>query len=169
MAQILWLGSLPLLGPSLGSLLPFSGPCSPFPAPAGRLEAFKRNVWCKVSGRGVILHNKSKELAGELRGIPAVAQWNWWHFWSARTRVQSPAQHSGLKIRCCRSCGSGRHCSSDLIPGLGKPYASGRPKKKRENGGHRELSSGSGNGAGEAGGEGGRERRTLSLSVFLSF
>ena len=34
-------------------------------------------------------------------------------------RVQSLAQHSGLRILDCGNCGMGCSCSSDLIPGLG--------------------------------------------------
>jgi len=37
---------------------------------------------------------------------------------------------SGLRIYCCRSCGLGGNCSSDLIPGPRTPYAKGWPKRK---------------------------------------
>lgn len=40
---------------------------------------------------------------------------------STETQVRSPAQHTG--IRCCRTCGLGGDCRSDLIPGLEAPYA----------------------------------------------
>ena len=42
------------------------------------------------------------------------------------------AWHSGLRIGCCCSWGLGCNCGLDLIPGLGSPYAAGRPKKKKK-------------------------------------
>ena len=39
------------------------------------------------------------------------------------------AWHSGLRIRCCCSCGVGRNFGSDLIPGPWTPYALRQPKK----------------------------------------
>ena len=45
-----------------------------------------------------------------------------WHLCSARM--------PWLRVWHCRSCGVGRNCSSDLISGLGTPYAMGQPKKK---------------------------------------
>ena len=54
---------------------------------------------------------------------------DWQCFCSTETQVQSLAQHSGLRIWHCRGCG--HNCSSDLIPGLGTPYAVGHlPKNK---------------------------------------
>ena len=54
------------------------------------------------------------------------------HLCSTRTQLQSLARRSGFGIWRCRSCVIGhRHGSSDLIPGPGMPYASGRPKKKK--------------------------------------
>ena len=53
------------------------------------------------------------------------------HLWSTGTQVQSPAQHSGLRIWCCHSCGVGCNCSLDLIPDLETPYAKRWPKKKK--------------------------------------
>ena len=48
---------------------------------------------------------------------------------SARTQVQSLAQwHNGLRIWGCHSCGFSHNYCSDLIPGLGTPCASGRPR-----------------------------------------
>ena len=38
----------------------------------------------------------------------------------------------GLRIQHCPSRGLGLHCSSDLIPGLGTPYAARWPKKRKE-------------------------------------
>ena len=43
--------------------------------------------------------------------------------WCLETKVQSPAWHS---------CGLGGTCGSNLIPGLGTPYAMGQPKKKKK-------------------------------------
>ena len=62
-------------------------------------------------------------------GVPAVAQWNQWYLWSSETQVQPPAWQSGLRIQCCHSR---RNHGSDLIPGLGTPYAIIRPKKKKK-------------------------------------
>ena len=42
--------------------------------------------------------------------------------------VQSPTWYSGLRIQHCHNCGIGCDCSSDLILGLGAPYATGQPK-----------------------------------------
>ena len=56
-------------------------------------------------------------------GVPAVAQWvndpmaaAWV---AAEAWIRSPAQHSGLRIWDCHSCGGGRSCGSDSIPSLG--------------------------------------------------
>ena len=54
------------------------------------------------------------------------------HLWSTGTWVQSLAQHSGLRIWRCDSCGSGSNSGSDLIPGQGAPYAMGQPKVERK-------------------------------------
>ena len=51
-----------------------------------------------------------------------MAQQDWWRLGSTGKQVQSPTQYSRLRIWRCRNC------SSDLIPGPGTPYASGRPK-----------------------------------------
>ena len=59
-----------------------------------------------------------------------------WHLGSTGARVQSLAQHSGLRIQCCHSCGIGHKCSSDLIPSLGTPYADGQPKEKEKKNSH---------------------------------
>ena len=46
--------------------------------------------------------------------------------------VRSPAQHSGLGIWGCCSCGLGCNCGSDLIPGPEAPHATGKPKMKKK-------------------------------------
>ena len=51
--------------------------------------------------------------------------------WRAGMQVWSLAWYSGLGIQYCHSCGIGCNCGLHLIPGLGIPYASGRPKKQR--------------------------------------
>ena len=51
------------------------------------------------------------------------------HLGSPGMQVQSPAQHSGLRIWRCGSCSLGCNDGSDLIPGPGTPYAVGQPKK----------------------------------------
>ena len=61
-----------------------------------------------------------------------VAQWDRWCLCSARTRVQSPARHSGLRIRHFCSCHVGHNCGSDLITSLGTPYATGMPQRKKK-------------------------------------
>ena len=63
-------------------------------------------------------------------GVPSMAQWDRQHLGSAGTQVWSPAQHSGLTIRCCCSFGLDGNCSSDLILGLGTPYAKRQQKEK---------------------------------------
>ena len=64
-----------------------------------------------------------------------MAQWDWWHLGSTRTQVQSPTQHSGLRIWCCRSCGLGRNCSSDVIPAQELQMHKGKQKwgEKKQN------------------------------------
>ena len=62
-------------------------------------------------------------------GVPAVAQRDQLHLCRPGTQVQSPARHSGLRIRCRCSYSIGHNCGSDLIPGPGTPYALGRPQK----------------------------------------
>ena len=65
-------------------------------------------------------------------GIPAVApqdQWQW-RLRSDGMQVPSLASLSGLSIWGCRSRGLGHNCGSNLIPGLGTPFAKGQPKKK---------------------------------------
>ena len=57
-------------------------------------------------------------------------QRNWQHIGSTGTQVHSPAQHSGLRIWHCRSCGLGRNCAWALIPSLGTPYAMSGQKRK---------------------------------------
>ena len=58
-----------------------------------------------------------------------------WHrglmiwFASVTLLIQSPAQPSGLRIRCCHSCGTGCRCGSDLIPGLGTSICHGCSQK----------------------------------------
>ena len=52
--------------------------------------------------------------------------------WRGGMQVRSPAQHSGLRIWRCHSCGIVCNCGLDLIPVLGTPYATGWPKRKKE-------------------------------------
>ena len=61
-----------------------------------------------------------------------MAQWDWWCLWNAGTQVRSLAWHSGLRIWHHHSCSIGHHRGSDLVPGLGTPYAMGLPEKKRK-------------------------------------
>ena len=47
------------------------------------------------------------------------------------------AQYSGLSVWCCHNCSIGHNCGSDIIPGLGPPFAWGwgegtkKDKKKK--------------------------------------
>ena len=66
-------------------------------------------------------------------GVPAVAQRDWLGLCSTGMQVRSPAQHSGLRFQHCHSCGIGCNCGSDMIPGLGTPYAVGWPEKEKKN------------------------------------
>ena len=58
-------------------------------------------------------------------GVPAVAQWvkdpalSLVAQVAAEALVRSPAWRRGLGIWCCRSCGIGHSCGSDLVPGQG--------------------------------------------------
>ena len=61
-----------------------------------------------------------------------MAQQDQGHLWSTGLQVQSPARHSGLRIRHCSSCGVGHNCGSDPIPGLETPYATEQPKKEEK-------------------------------------
>ena len=59
-----------------------------------------------------------------------MVQWDQQHLGVLGQRFDSQPRHSGLRIQHCSSCDLGHNCGSDLIPGLGIPYASGRPKVK---------------------------------------
>ena len=61
-----------------------------------------------------------------------MTQWDWQHLGSPGIQAPSPAQHDELRIWRCCSCGLGCKYGSDLIPGLGTPYATGRPKKRKK-------------------------------------
>ena len=61
-----------------------------------------------------------------------MAQWDQQSLRNFGTQVQSPAWHRGLRIHCFRSFVLGQDYGSDLILGLGTPYALGQPKKKKE-------------------------------------
>ena len=61
-----------------------------------------------------------------------MAQWDGRHLGSAGMQVQFLAWNGWVRIHCCHSCSLGPNCGSDLIPGLGTPYAAGRPKMKKK-------------------------------------
>ena len=65
-------------------------------------------------------------------GFPAVAQRDLWHLGSDEMQIRSLTGYSGLRIRCCHSLGLGHNWGSDLITGLGIPYAMGWPKKGKK-------------------------------------
>ena len=52
------------------------------------------------------------------------------HFGQTGMQIRSPVWHGGLGIWHNHSCSLGHSGSSDLIPGLGNPYATRWPKKK---------------------------------------
>ena len=56
------------------------------------------------------------------------------HLGSSGTRVRSPAQHSGLRIRCCHSCSFGGSCGLNLISGLETSicHEAAKKEKRRE-------------------------------------
>ena len=67
------------------------------------------------------------DAAGERCGVvSAIAQV------AVEVRVLFPAQHSGLKIWHCHSCGIGCSCSSDLIPGPGTSICHGSGQKPNQ-------------------------------------
>ena len=74
-------------------------------------------------------------IKNQLRGVPAVAQWDWQSICSTRLQVlfppstPAPACAVGYQILCCRLA---QNCSKDLIFGLGTPYATGWPIKKKK-------------------------------------
>lgn len=63
--------------------------------------------------------------------VPTVAQEDQCCLGSTGSQVWSSAWHSWLRIWYWGSCGLGSNCGSDLIPGLGTPCSTGRPKKKK--------------------------------------
>ena len=89
--------------------------------------------WRRKSNHSHQLHPPTKNLLSqsEYRGDLAVAQWGQWYLGSAGAQVRFPARHSGLTIWCCHSCGLGHSCSSEVIPGLGAPYAEGQPQNSK--------------------------------------
>lgn len=72
---------------------------------------------------------KDLKLWSELKNVE---EFPLWPLISAGMQVQSPVRHSGSGIWCCHSFGLGPDCCSDLIPGLGSPYAAGRSKKEQK-------------------------------------
>ena len=70
-----------------------------------------------------ILRQKKKK-KNHNPAAPAVAQQDRQHLGSAGMSVRSAAKHSGLRMQHYRSCSLVQGCCSDLIPGLGAPYAS---------------------------------------------
>ena len=72
-------------------------------------------------------------------GVPTVVQQHWRHLGSTGTQVRSLAQHSGLRIWHCCSCGLGLKLQLRSDPWPGNPYVEGQPKKKNKT---KQLSSG---------------------------
>ena len=59
-----------------------------------------------------------------------MAQRGQWHLWSTGTQVGSPAGPGGVRGGYC--CSLGGSFGLDVIPGLGTPYDSGWPKKRKK-------------------------------------
>ena len=76
------------------------------------------------------MRGKKKKLERKGKGVPASAR-GLVASWRTRMQVRFWAWHSGLRIQHCHSCGLGRNCGSDLMPGPGAPYAVGWPKKEK--------------------------------------
>ena len=95
--------------------------------PAGKAP-IRLLAWESPYAAGAALKKKKEKKRG-LSRVSAVAQWDRQHLRSTGTWVQFLAQHSGLRIQRCQSCGLGHDCGSDLIPG---PHAMGRPKMKKK-------------------------------------
>ena len=71
---------------------------------------------------------------------------------ATEVRVFSPDQHSGFKDQHFHSCGIGRSCGSDSIPGLGSSIGSRCGHLKKKGGGEGGGGEGGGGGAGGGGG-----------------
>lgn len=50
---------------------------------------------------------------------------------SLAVQVQSLAQHKGLRIQCCWSCGKSCSCRSEMIPDRELPYAVSAARKRK--------------------------------------
>ena len=55
-----------------------------------------------------------------------------WSSLSLEALCQFPAQHGGLRIRCCHSWGMGRSCGSDSIPGPGTSICPDAAKREKQ-------------------------------------
>ena len=69
-------------------------------------------IWCCHCCGSGYCYSQVQSLAW---GVPTVVKGDWWNLGNAEMHIHSPAQHSGLRIQCCHSCGL------DLIPGLETP------------------------------------------------
>ena len=94
--------------------------------------------WCRVLGAPQDKYHKPLGFKQQKfgLGVPTVVQGDRQRLWCAGPQVQSLAQPSGLRIRCCRGCGIGCNYSSDLIPGpetsIGHRAAKREKKRKKE-------------------------------------
>ena len=70
---------------------------------------------CLVEELCLLVACCSSKVMEVMAGVPTVTQWDQQCFCHAGMQVLSPARHSGLRIRCCRSCSRGHNCS--LEPG----------------------------------------------------
>ena len=99
------------------------------PAQAGTRNHNRPLAWetpiCHRSGPKKEKQKKKKKSSGEF-------QWDWQCLRSTGMQVRSLAQHSGLRIQSCHSCGLCYSYNSDLIPSLGTPCAKGQSKKKKK-------------------------------------
>ena len=130
-----WQNCSPVLGPRqnphlLGSQRPVGEQREGEGPPSARGRSFRMEWTLPVPSRGLRLNRRCSRPSA-WRGVPAAAQWDWQHLGSPGMQVRSLAQHCGLTVRRVHSCDTGGNCGSDLIPGLGTPYAVGRAKKKK--------------------------------------
>ena len=61
-----------------------------------------------------------------------MVQWDWQHFCSAGTQVQSLAWHSGLRILHGPTCSVGLNCGWNMTPGLELHMPQGAKKEKKK-------------------------------------
>ena len=120
--------------------------------PSHQPKIWKLTILKRIQQNKQVNRAKSKSVSMFQSHSPASGDYEQWLFllWCNRiggdlvatgTRVWFLAWHSGLGTLHFCSCRLGQDCGSNLIPGLGAPYAAGQPKmtkkkkrKKKEKG-----------------------------------